>query len=236
MVDATGAGDSFDAGFLAAWLAGEPVADALALACACGALSTRAPGGTDAQPTLDEAQGGARMILCVAANPSIDRLFTVERLVPGSIHRPAEFAQVPGGKGLNVARAATALGGDVIAAALLGGHAGRWIAEQLEAEGVPLRAAWADAETRSSLSVAGAIEGLTEFYEHGHPGHGRASGRRSPSSSPSLAAGGGVDDPLGLAAGRARRPTATCGWSARARVALDTPRRRDRRRARRSSS
>ena len=56
MVDATGAGDSFDAGFLAAWLDGQPVADALALACACGALSTRAPGGTDAQPTLDEAR------------------------------------------------------------------------------------------------------------------------------------------------------------------------------------
>src|SRR5512132_1634293 len=56
MVDATGAGDSFDAGFLAAWLAGQPVADALALACACGALSTRAPGGTDAQPTMDEAR------------------------------------------------------------------------------------------------------------------------------------------------------------------------------------
>jgi len=109
------------------------------------------------------------VILCVAANPSIDRLFVVERLIPGAIHRPAEFAQVPGGKGLNVARSAAALGGDVIAAALLGGHAGRWIAEQLEAEGVPLRAAWSAVETRSSLSVAGAIEGLTEFYEHGHP-------------------------------------------------------------------
>ena len=109
------------------------------------------------------------MILCVAANPSIDRLFTVERLVPGSIHRPAEFAQVPGGKGLNVARAARALGGDVQAAALLGGHAGRWIAEQLEAEAVPLHPTWAASETRSSLSVAGALEGLTEFYEHGLP-------------------------------------------------------------------
>ena len=109
------------------------------------------------------------MILCVAANPSVDRLFAVEELTPGAIHRPAEFAQVPGGKGLNVARSAAALGGDVTAAALLGGHAGRWIAEQLDAEGVPLRAAWFEAETRSSLSVAGAIEGLTEFYEHGHP-------------------------------------------------------------------
>jgi fructose-1-phosphate kinase PfkB-like protein len=109
------------------------------------------------------------MILCVAANPSIDRLFTVDELVPGSIHRPAEFVQVPGGKGLNVARAATALGGEVRAAALLGGHAGRWIAQELDADGIPLHAAWAASETRSSLSVAGALEGLTEFYEHGQP-------------------------------------------------------------------
>jgi len=109
------------------------------------------------------------VILCVAANPSIDRLFAVDRLVPGEIHRPAELVLVPGGKGLNVARSAAALGGEVTAAALLGGHAGRWIADQLEAEGVPLEAAWFEAETRSSLSVAGAVEGLTEFYEHGHP-------------------------------------------------------------------
>ncbi|MFL5322708.1 MAG: 1-phosphofructokinase family hexose kinase [Microvirga sp.] len=109
------------------------------------------------------------MILCVAANPSIDRLFAVDRFTPGGIHRPTEFVQVAGGKGLNVARAAAQLGGDVRAAALLGGHAGHWIAEQLAAEGVELHAAWAEAETRSSLSVAGAREGLTEFYEHGFP-------------------------------------------------------------------
>ena len=55
-VDATGAGDSFDAGFLAARLAGEGLEAALALGCACGALSTRAAGGTAGQPTLAEAQ------------------------------------------------------------------------------------------------------------------------------------------------------------------------------------
>ena len=42
-VDATGAGDSFDAGFLAARLAGEDLAGALALGCACGALSSASP-------------------------------------------------------------------------------------------------------------------------------------------------------------------------------------------------
>ena len=55
VIDAVGAGDSFDAGVLAALLDGQPVERALALGCACGALSTRAVGGTAAQPTLAEA-------------------------------------------------------------------------------------------------------------------------------------------------------------------------------------
>jgi sugar/nucleoside kinase (ribokinase family) len=54
-VDATGAGDSFDAGFIAGLLAGRPAEACLRLACACGALSTRALGGTGAQPSLAEA-------------------------------------------------------------------------------------------------------------------------------------------------------------------------------------
>jgi sugar/nucleoside kinase (ribokinase family) len=54
-VDTTGAGDSFDAGVLAGLLNGWPPERMLALGCACGALSTRAAGGTAAQPTLEEA-------------------------------------------------------------------------------------------------------------------------------------------------------------------------------------
>jgi sugar/nucleoside kinase (ribokinase family) len=55
VADTTGAGDSFDAGFLFGHLSGWPLDRSLALGCACGALSTRAAGGTAAQPTLDEA-------------------------------------------------------------------------------------------------------------------------------------------------------------------------------------
>ena len=61
-VDTTGAGDSFDAGFLAAWLDGRAVADALALAVACGSLSTRVPGGTDGQPERAEAEAVAAVL------------------------------------------------------------------------------------------------------------------------------------------------------------------------------
>ncbi|MFE4451087.1 carbohydrate kinase family protein [Streptomyces sp. NPDC056796] len=55
-LDTVGAGDSFDAGFVAALLRGLPLPDALEFAAACGALSTRAHGGTPAQPTWDEAR------------------------------------------------------------------------------------------------------------------------------------------------------------------------------------
>ncbi|MGH3505547.1 MAG: carbohydrate kinase family protein [Nocardioidaceae bacterium] len=53
--DTVGAGDSFDAGFVAGLLSGWGVDRCLALAAACGALSVRGPGGTDAQPTREEA-------------------------------------------------------------------------------------------------------------------------------------------------------------------------------------
>ncbi len=55
-VDTTGAGDSFDAGFLHAWLRGMPLAEALRWGAACGALSTRGLGGTTTQATAREAE------------------------------------------------------------------------------------------------------------------------------------------------------------------------------------
>jgi len=58
-VDSTGAGDSFDAGFLAAWLAGRALPACLAIGVACGSLSTLGVGGTAAQPTIEEAEAAA---------------------------------------------------------------------------------------------------------------------------------------------------------------------------------
>ena len=55
-LDTTGAGDSFNAGFLHAWLRAEPVLSCLRLGGACGALSTLGLGGTARQPSRDEAE------------------------------------------------------------------------------------------------------------------------------------------------------------------------------------
>ena len=56
VVDTTGAGDSFNAGFLHAWLRGWGLAKALRSGVVCGSLSTRGLGGCEAQPDATELQ------------------------------------------------------------------------------------------------------------------------------------------------------------------------------------
>jgi sugar/nucleoside kinase (ribokinase family) len=53
-IDTTGAGDSFNAGFLHAWLDRHPLRACMRAGVACGALSTRALGGITAQPDGNE--------------------------------------------------------------------------------------------------------------------------------------------------------------------------------------
>lgn len=56
VVDATGAGDSFDAGFLAGWLDKRPLRECLQLGAACGAMTATTLGGFNGQATWDEAE------------------------------------------------------------------------------------------------------------------------------------------------------------------------------------
>ena len=59
VVDTTGAGDAFDAGFLDRWLDGEPLAVCLAWAVACGSLSVQRPGGAESVGTRDSIEAMA---------------------------------------------------------------------------------------------------------------------------------------------------------------------------------
>lgn len=107
-------------------------------------------------------------ILFVAANPSIDRLYELERLAAGEIHRPLAVVAVAGGKGLNAARAAATLGGRVTALALIGGASGDWIAAELARLAIHARLARTTAETRTCVSILDRSTGsLTEVYERG---------------------------------------------------------------------
>jgi len=52
--DTTGSGDSFDAGFISAYVSGAPISECLRIGNACGALSALRVGGTAGQPTQQE--------------------------------------------------------------------------------------------------------------------------------------------------------------------------------------
>jgi tagatose 6-phosphate kinase len=107
-------------------------------------------------------------ILFVAANPSIDRLYEVERLAVGSIHRPGLVVARPGGKGLNAARAAACLGGSVTAIGIVAGRAGDWIVDRLAALGIDAPVVRSAGETRTCVSILDRSSGtLTEVYEQG---------------------------------------------------------------------
>jgi sugar/nucleoside kinase (ribokinase family) len=68
-VDATGAGDCFNAGLIAGLLKGLALPQAAALGCAVGALSTRAPGGTASSPDMAVAAKLAKLTSVTSVMP-----------------------------------------------------------------------------------------------------------------------------------------------------------------------
>jgi len=110
------------------------------------------------------------MILTVTLNPSIDKLYLVEHLTPETVMRVKECRNTPGGKGLNVARAAAKLGEPVRALGFLGGFNGQYLASLLAGSGVEPAFTGSAAETRSCINVwDGAANRSTEFLEPGAP-------------------------------------------------------------------
>jgi 1-phosphofructokinase family hexose kinase len=108
-------------------------------------------------------------LLFITPSPAIDRTAHVERLVQDVILRPTRLVASPGGKGVNAARAALRLGGHVTTTGLAGGHAGRWIVEELAAERMDPRFAPAAAESRTTYVVVDPTGASVIVYERAAP-------------------------------------------------------------------
>lgn len=74
------------------------------------------------------------MIISVTLNAAMDRTVAVPNFRQGHKHRSVESRTVPGGKGINVARALRLLGRPVIATGLAGGATGDGVLAQLTEE------------------------------------------------------------------------------------------------------
>lgn len=93
-------------------------------------------------------------IVCVTPNAALDRTLVVPDFAIGRISRIPAAIAAPGGKGLNVLRAARILGGEPLAMGLLGGYTGETVAAMVEADGYPAEWTFFEGETRACTIIA----------------------------------------------------------------------------------
>jgi 1-phosphofructokinase family hexose kinase len=92
-------------------------------------------------------------MLIAGPNLTLDRTGTIESLQPGAVLRFERVVVTPGGKGLNVARAARALGVRALLVGFVPGETGRVGAGMIAREAVELRAVPCGGELRSTAIV-----------------------------------------------------------------------------------
>lgn len=93
------------------------------------------------------------MILSVTLNPCVDKTLFVEGLRPHDTNRVVRVETDAGGKGVNLSRIVTELGGATLATGFLGGGNGATVRYVLETEGVPHEFVESAGETRANFSV-----------------------------------------------------------------------------------
>jgi 1-phosphofructokinase/tagatose 6-phosphate kinase len=111
---------------------------------------------------------GASMIITVTLNPALDKTLQVPNFTPGRRHRTVDEVAMPGGKGVNVARAIKRLGQPVIATGLAGGATGTRIIEALNDESILNAFVRVRDESRTNTAVLDPTTGIqTEINERG---------------------------------------------------------------------
>jgi 1-phosphofructokinase family hexose kinase len=108
------------------------------------------------------------MIITVTLNAAMDKTLEVPSFTPGRRHRTVDQATMPGGKGVNIARAIKHLGQPVIATGLAGGATGTRIVEALNDESILNEFVRIQDESRTNTAVLDPTTGLqTEINERG---------------------------------------------------------------------
>lgn len=109
------------------------------------------------------------MIICISANPAIDRRLRVGRLNVGEVNRAASAQSFAGGKAAHVAMAATALGQQACWIGFLGGSTGDLLESQLSAIGIEVVAVRTSEPTRINDEIIDHTGTVTEILEPGGP-------------------------------------------------------------------
>ncbi len=108
------------------------------------------------------------MIITVTLNAALDKTLEVPNFRVGRRHRSVEQTTMPGGKGVNIARALKRLGQPVIATGLVGGATGNRIVDALSDEAILNGFVRIREESRTNTAVLDPTTGVhTEINERG---------------------------------------------------------------------
>jgi len=107
------------------------------------------------------------MITVITFNPSIDRLYKLEKFEIGSVQRANFVNPTAGGKGLNVAKVLKKLGEDINCIGFLGGFNGEYVKSQLKNIDIENKFTDIKEETRVCLNIIDSNNISTEVLEKG---------------------------------------------------------------------
>lgn len=107
------------------------------------------------------------MIICVSANPAVDRRVRVKNLKIGAVNRASASESWAGGKAAHAAMAARALGEHVVWIGFLGGASGAQVERQLGKLGIEVLPVRTMAPTRTNDEIIDENGRITEILEPG---------------------------------------------------------------------
>ena len=107
------------------------------------------------------------MIICVSANPAIDRRLRVKNIEIGAVNRALSAGSFAGGKAAHVAMAAKALGEEPVWIGFLGGASGDEVKRQLHELNIRVVSVRTQSQTRTNDEIIDEQGNITEILEPG---------------------------------------------------------------------
>lgn len=93
------------------------------------------------------------MITTITLNPAVDKTVEIADFEVGTVNRVSSIRLDAGGKGINVSKVVSSLGGKSKAVGILGGRNGSFIKEYLDHAGIENEFLFVEGETRTNLKI-----------------------------------------------------------------------------------
>lgn len=108
------------------------------------------------------------MIYTLTVNPSLDKLYFLDKLTVGEYNRGEIIRYDPGGKGINVSRCLNALETESVVLGFFGGKTGEFIVNSLQSQGLEVDPVYIKGESRSNITLIESASGqMTKLNEIG---------------------------------------------------------------------